>query len=383
MQLKRDMDRALAFVRRHGVAATAAEVATRVAGRIRSGDAPSAVHVEVSNCCNLHCEYCVLDEASHGRKIMSDEMFDSLLPALADARRIDLSGLAEPLMNTRFTGMLARARAAAPRAHIAMCTNATLLTREISEQLVEHGLDELVFSLDGVDPAQVDAVRRGGSLDAVLENIRALQTVKKERGSRRPVLSATVVLQKENLAQLPAVVRLAAELGCEGVSVNGLEPYSSALVEHAVWADPDALPGLAAVLREAQAAAKEAGIELRLPALSPQAPLCPQVSRPIVLADGNVVPCSVLAYERLSLLAVDEAGDIVPGHGATEPLSFGTVGEGGLAAVWNDEAYRAFRQRVRAGDFPPECRSCLMKHDVICATPPLTADEAVATLPRP
>ena len=382
MPLKRELDRLLIFARRHGVKATVAELATRATRKVQAGDNPAAVHIEVSNCCNLHCEYCVLDEATHGKKIMSEETFETLVPVLAHARRIDLSGLAEPLMNTHFIALLAKARAAAPQAHIAMCTNATLLTEAVSEQLVASGLDELVFSLDGIDPAQVDAVRHGGSLDTVLQNIRTLQQVKKRLGADKPVLSATVVLQKENLGQLPGIVRLAAELGCEGVSVNGLEPYSAPLVGHAIWADPAAVPELASALREAQEFARSLGIELRLPAMSPQAPLCPQASRPMVLADGTVVPCSVLAYERLSLLAVDDEGEIVHRQGVTAPLEFGNIAVGGLAAVWNSDEYHEFRRRVRNGDFPDPCRSCLMKHNVICATPPLTAEESIATIPH-
>jgi len=48
------------------------------------------------------------------------------------------------------------------------------LTPEVSEQLIAGGLDELVFSLDGVNPVQADAVRRGGSLDTGIANIRGL-----------------------------------------------------------------------------------------------------------------------------------------------------------------------------------------------------------------
>ena len=382
MSWKRQMDRVLIFVRRHGVSGTISEVATRMTRRVRSGTNPSAVQIEVSNCCDLHCEYCVLDEATFGKKIMSEATFDSMLPSLADVRRIDLSGLAEPLMNNRFIPMLAKARAAAPHACIAICTNAALLTEDISQQLVDNGLDELVFSLDGVDPEQVDATRRGGSLDIMLQNIRTLQRVKEGQGATKPVLSAAVVLQRDNLSQLPDIVRLAAELGCEGVSVNGLEPYSAALVGSAIWTDPNSVAGLQSQLNEAQQVARSVGIDLRLPALSPQKPLCSQISRPIVLADGTVVPCSVLAYERPSLLGIDGQCAVEARDETTRTVVFGNVASDDLAAVWNGDAYREFRRRVRSGDFPAECSTCLLKHDVICAALPLTVDQSIATLPR-
>lgn len=380
MPLSRRLERVLIFARRHGARAVLGEIAGRVGRRFTAGDMPSTVHVEVSNCCNLRCEYCVLDEGAQGDKIMSMETFERVVPALRRARRIDLSGLAEPLMNKRFLAMLERTREVAPRAHITMCTNATLLTPEICERLIDLHLDELVFSLDGVDPKQVDEVRRGGSLDRVLANIDGLRRAKERRGAHEPVVSATVVLQRDNVGQLAGIVRLAAELGCAAVNVNGLEPYDEGLVGHAIWVDPAATPELAESLKAAEDAAREVDVELRLPAMRPQVGLCPQASRPIVLADGTVVPCSVLAYDRRAVLGLDEERKPVGRAGKTGALRFGNVKDGGLAGVWRGSEYREFRKRVARGDFPAACEQCLMKHGMICATPPLTASESAETI---
>jgi MoaA/NifB/PqqE/SkfB family radical SAM enzyme len=312
---------------------------------------------------------------------MSRSTFASLLPSMAHARRIDLSGLAEPLMNRHIAEMLTQARAASPHARIAIATNATLLTPELSERLIAGGLDELVFSLDGVDPLQVDAVRRGGSLDTVTANIRALRDLKAQAGSSTPVVSAALVLQRGNLHELSDVVRLAAELGCEGVSVNGLEPYGAQLVDAAIWTDPSAVLELERTLADAARVAHALGIELRLPAMSAQPGLCPQAARPIVLASGEVVPCSVLAYERPSFVTIGADGRPVRAEGTVDPVSFGNIADGGLEAVWASPAYRAFRKAVAAGHFPAACDACLMKRGVVCAAPPLTAPESIATIP--
>ena len=380
MPFRRRLDRAVIFLRRRGVVATLREVASRAQQRLLSKGRPTAVHIEISGCCNLHCEYCALDQATTGAKVMSMSTFDAVLPALSEVRRIDLSGLAEPLMNKHLVEMLIKARAASPHAHIALSTNATILTPEISEQLIREGLDELVFSLDGVDPGQVDAIRTGGSLNDVTTNIRELRDLKQRMGSTKPAVSAAVVLQHSNLAQLPDIVRLASELGCEGVSVNGLEPYSAELVESAIWIDPSASPGLEETLRDAQAVARSLGVDLRLPAMSVQAALCPQAARPIILADGSVVPCSVLAYSRPSFVQVDEAGGLIHSQRDVQPLAFGNISAGGVEAIWNSDAYRAFRHRVASGNVAPECETCLMTRGVICSVPPLTADQSIASI---
>lgn len=383
MTLAGSYNRVRTYVRTHGMAATAAEITRRAARRARLGAVPASVHVEISNVCNLNCEYCVLDNHTTGDRVMSAETFAAVLPSLRDACRIDVSGIAEPLMNTRWASIVATMRAAAPHARIAMCSNATLLTRTAAEALVDSTLDELTFSLDGVDPDAVDEVRHGGSFSAMLDNVRTLQAVKTERGSDRPVLSATVVLRRSNARQLPAIVALAAKLGVSAVNVNGLEPYAPHLVDECVWTDGGRGSYLPGILEEAEDAARRGGVTLRLTAMQPSAPVCPQVHRPIVLADGSVVPCSVLAYERRSLLSVTGHGEVVRRDASTPRLAFGSVKERPLAEVWASPAYRRFRGAVSRGEFPDACQTCLLKHGVVCPSPPLTVAECLRTVPLP
>ncbi len=369
-----------AYLRVHSLPEAAAELASRILRRLRLGDLPPTIHVEISNVCNLSCEYCVLNEQSHTDRIMSERTFAAVLPYLRDARRIDVSGLAEPLMNTRWPAILQAARDAAPRAHIAMCSNATMLTEERSELLATGVLDELVFSLDGVDAALVDKVRQGGSLTEMLENIRTLQAVKARTATERPELNATVVLQRTNAAQLPAILELAAELGVGSVNVNGLEPYSPDILSEPVWTDPDRHEYMPPILEDADRIATRESITLRLPSMRPGPAICPQIHRPIVLADGTVAPCSVLAYRRRSLLRVDDAGVVVEQDEMTEARSFGSVNDRDLKSIWTSPEYRAFRHRVARGDFPSDCRSCLLKHGMICPTPPLSTTECLESL---
>jgi MoaA/NifB/PqqE/SkfB family radical SAM enzyme len=210
------------YMRTHGLSATAEEVARRATRRARMGDLPASVHVEISNVCNLNCEYCVLDQNAEGDRVMSAETFSAVLPFLRGARRVDVSGIAEPLMNTRWPDILRDIREAAPHARIAMCSNMTLLTREKAEILVDSTLDELTFSLDGVDPALVDEVRRGGSL---IGDARQYPHASGRQGGARVRASRADChrrLQRSNVEQLPDIVRLAAELGVQAVNVNGL-----------------------------------------------------------------------------------------------------------------------------------------------------------------
>lgn len=368
--------RARTYVSTYGFRATVREAISRARSRIMRRDAPNRFHVEISNCCNFACEYCVLRENATGDKVMSASTFAELLPFLTGASSVALSGLAEPLMNRRFVEILQQVRAVAPHAVISIDTNASLLSEPIAEAIVDSQLDSLVFSLDGTEPDLVDSIREGGSLEQLAENLRMLKRVKRQRDSSKPVVAATFVMQRKNVSQLPAAIRLAAELGATIMNVNGLEPYGEDLVDSALWTGRGH-GGLAAVIAEADTTARQLGIKLRLPAPAPQQPHCPQMGRPVILADGTVVPCSVLAYRREGFVAVDANGQTRPRNSVTERLAFGNINESSIAEIWNSDGYRVFRQRVSASDFPAACSACVMKHNVICAGPPWTGSEFV------
>lgn len=373
--------RARTYGSTYGIKALVRETLTRFSHRVAHPDTPNRFHVEISNTCNFDCEYCVLREQSTGDKVMTEATFDAILPYLKNASSVALSGLAEPLMNKRFPDFLSRIRSVAPHSVIAIDTNASLLTREISESIVDSHLDSLVFSLDGVDEELVDGIRLGGSLGKLVDNIRILGEVKREKGSDSPVLAATMVLQRKNVSQLPAVVRLAADLGVRMININSLEPYEGARIDDALWTGlGDDRELVRATVTEAARIAEDKRIDLRFPSLSPQDAHCSQMGRPVILADGTVVPCSVLAYHRNGFLRVGRDGLINNEQTSTDRMTFGNVNERTLPEIWSDPAYKEFRSRVFRGDFPEECAGCLIKHNIICANDPLPSEEFLAQI---
>lgn len=376
--------RAKTYIATYGAQAFAREVISRTRRRLSGDETPNRFHVEISNSCNFDCEYCVLREQATGEKVMSDKTFSAVLPYLRDASSVALSGLAEPLMNRRFTTFLRQVRKAAPHALISIDTNASLLTEQIARDMIESRLGSLVFSLDGADAELVDGIRQGGSLEGLIGKIQMLNRVKREMGSKLPILAATMVLQRKTLDQLPAVVELAASLDVRIVTINGLEPYGPDLIGDALWTHPGELAGeIRPAVEHAQRIAEKSDIDLRFPALEPQSPRCPQMGRPVILADGTVVPCSALAYHRDGFLAVDSKGSIAQKHTSTERLSFGNVNESPLAEIWTDPEYRGFRARVASGDFPTACDTCLLRLNLICPNEPLTAEQFISSAEKP
>lgn len=95
-------------------------------------------------------------------------------------------------------------------------TNGNLkFDNEKAEKLVNSGLDSLVFAVDGGTQETYSTYRKGGNLYQVLENIKTIVRVKKEKGSKTPYLNMRFVVMRHNERELRLVKAIAEELGVD------------------------------------------------------------------------------------------------------------------------------------------------------------------------
>lgn len=328
-------------------------------------DEPTDVVLDVSARCNLRCVMCSLSAYGPGRDMPLD-VARALGPSLPRFRHVSLACSGEPLLNPHILEMIAFVKRHS-RASIGMFTNGTLLTPGLSIELVRLGLDRLVVSLDAALPETYAAIR-GDHFDLVMENIRSLMRAKLALGSDRPELSIGFVAMRMNIAELPAVVSLAAELGARDVRVHGLEPYGEEMA-HQVLYGPGDCPdtfhprrriGAGDSRRSFDEAIREArrlGVGMLLPGLEiTDRRYCRPF--PHVACDGTLRPCGELVYARPFYWLGEKREH---GH-----VSFGNVMEESFLSLWRSPEYRRFRRSVRRGVFPSVCDDCLMSYGVIC-----------------
>jgi sulfatase maturation enzyme AslB (radical SAM superfamily) len=67
---------------------------------------PTSLHIEISNICNLRCQYCMLNTNLAEKEIMNMETIELFAPYIKYMRSISLSGLAEPLLNKNLVNIL-------------------------------------------------------------------------------------------------------------------------------------------------------------------------------------------------------------------------------------------------------------------------------------
>jgi MoaA/NifB/PqqE/SkfB family radical SAM enzyme len=224
---------------------------------------PTHVQLEVTTTCNLRCVHCGLNQENYEHRTLSWESFEKVVPFLTRYRpSVDLSGHGESLVCSRFLRMFRRTIEAGCR--VSFFTNATLLTPEVSEQLLEHagpdGFHAVTVSLDAAEPMLFETIRRGASFETFVNNLRALDQKKRQRGLRHPKVAFNAVAMLLNLAQIPAMVRLAKDLGGEEIVVVDLLEYEFWRNQR-IANDPEAARK---ALGDAQDVAREVGITLTI-----------------------------------------------------------------------------------------------------------------------
>lgn len=145
---------------------------------------PLVVAVEASGRCNLRCSMCFQknmdkNNSSENKNIMEWSTYQKFLDELDQETlySIVFASRGEPLLNPKIGKMIKAAKDKGVL-DIKLNTNATLLTEEKGRELLDSGLDLLVFSVDSVDPENYKKIR-GTNLDVVLNNINRFMEIKR------------------------------------------------------------------------------------------------------------------------------------------------------------------------------------------------------------
>ncbi|GIE59626.1 hypothetical protein Aoc01nite_50280 [Actinoplanes octamycinicus] len=317
---------------------------------------PAHLQVEVTSACNLRCTMCLVRYRPPVNKLagaMPLELFHRLVGELP-LRQLTLQGLGEPLLSPHLPEMIATAVRGGIR--VGFNTNATLLNRRRAEELVASRVDWLHVSLDGAGPEVYEAIREGARFDTVLGNLAGLVAAKRAAGSATPWIRVVFVAMRDNVAELPALVRLLAGIGVNELRVQnlshsfddtgtgGYDEIRDFTARQALWTGAD-LARVRSVFAAALAAARDSDLRLRLPSLSDEGGgNCGWPWEAAYVTSAGVVQpcCMVMGDDRVRL------GDLT---------------ESSFADIWHGPAYRDFRRRLDSATPPEVCAGCsLYRH---------------------
>lgn len=302
--------------------------------------------------CGLSCVMCPWSEIRATAGTMTWETFSRIAGYLPQAESIDLTGGGEPALSSHLVEMVRMSKEAG--CTVGFSTNAARLTPELSEQLINIGLDWISFSVDAATAELYERIRQGAQFEAVIANIRTFRDIKLQRGFQRPRMMMVFVMMGEgqpestNFHELPQFIDLAHSLGVEQVIAKNLDVIlkdgddQRRLFQNDSSLESQASPAsiaIKAVLFQAKERASRLGVNLRTYLLHPEEQsICEHDPLHNLFFDwrGNVSPCITLSYAEERFFAGEKQH--VP------CLRFGNINQQSLDEIWNHSDYVKFRE---------------------------------------
>lgn len=155
-------------------------------------DFPKAVLIDTISFCNLQCSMCVHKDMKRKRGVMEWPLFTKIIDEIAATdknTRVWMVFFGEALLLKRkkpsIFDMISYAKNKG-LTDVVLNSNANLLDKKASEDLISSGLDAIFIGLDAFKPETYAKVRVGGNHKQTVENILYLLKLKKEKGLEHP-----------------------------------------------------------------------------------------------------------------------------------------------------------------------------------------------------
>lgn len=321
---------------------------------------PRIFWIELTSKCPFDCIFCSRALRRGAGKHLDLGLFGTLMAELdaPEVIRLNYSGesihyphLVEAIRLARQTGAqteLVTALASAPP--------------DLIRQVVQSGLDRLTISLHTMDPLQYREVYGFGSLELLQDRVALLLETKRALARETPRVDLAFVAMRQNLAQLPAVVRYAERVGVTQVFVHPVlrrDPIPFVFAEE--LESGRMRPEFRAALKQAVHTAS-LGSGVTVTVSNPDFEAAPQLGRtaayyPAELPSGaRILTCDQNPWETVHILA---NGDVVVCE-VQDRTPLGNLRQQSLREIWGGEAYRSFRRRYLGGEIEA-CRTCPWK----------------------
>jgi MoaA/NifB/PqqE/SkfB family radical SAM enzyme len=318
---------------------------------------PVCLYLETTNRCNLLCTTCPRTYADlEPPADMSWELFTRIVDQVPNIARVVLHGVGEPMLVKDLPRMIRYLKDRG--AYVLFNTNGTVLTPRKGRDLSESGLDELRVSLDAADARTFLQIRGKDYFNRIVRNVCAFTEIQAREGRARPRVSLWLTGLKETIAQLPAFVRVAHDIGVKEVYLQRLvfcedAPVGMARPDQALFERLTAEEAQHLEAAQAQAAAlgisfnasgaTEPGESLARKADRSPWSLC---RRPWAVmyftANGRVLPCCIAPFSQ----------------NGYENYTLGDATQQTLREIWNGPAYRQFRAALQSDAPAKACAGC-------------------------
>jgi len=202
---------------------------------------PSMVELTHDASCNLSCPSCrshvIVTKGSKQSKLDA-ALHGFVLPLLKESQRVWITGSGDPFASKHFRDVLANLNSGDfPNLTVEIMSNGQLFTEKEWGKL--QGIHSMIggvdISIDAATAKTYEIVRRGGSFERLLENLKFISSLR--ASNKIGFFLIKFLVQARNFREMPAFVELGRELGVDMIGFQRITNWGSFTADE--WAEND------------------------------------------------------------------------------------------------------------------------------------------------
>lgn len=346
------------------------------------GSVPYTIELLLSSRCNMKCVMCNvwklgITNPNIQEKELSIPELNNLIDELSrlGTKVIYLSG-GEPLLKKEIFSIIRIAKA--KKIKVGMITNGTLITERVAKELLESGLDHIIFSIDSPEVDLHEQIRGvKGSWKKATNGLRLMDKLRKEMNKDQFFISVHFLVTRKNYELIENMIESKSQLGYNEIGFLPVVGKTVATEEfflrkNDLEALKKRLPSIKAKLQKHQLSTdiiipltsicnsknvekvENYGIyNLVLPRHIKDKILCFAPWKMATIDPfGNVYPCChACTFQNLS-------EDLIQNFWGAEDFKLGNIKQNSFEEIWNGQKYIEFRDQCKNPPHFPMCKSC-------------------------
>lgn len=177
---------------------------------------PNIVLIELTNICNLSCNFCYgkrFNEFSDlKRGYIKEKDFKKIVSELSTPVSIGLVGVGEPMLHPQFFDFAKYVAKHHKPSILSVVTNGTFLNEATAFKIIEANITHIYISLDASSSETYAKLKGKDYFNNIIDGIRALIDIKKQKSSKKPIIGLNFVITEENKNEILDFAKLAVSL---------------------------------------------------------------------------------------------------------------------------------------------------------------------------
>ena len=177
---------------------------------------PWFIDFDITTRCNLNCSFCYFKNSMNKSRDLTTDEVVNFLNTLKKGTFLVLSG-GEPFIRKDIFQIIRRAKE--NKLKVGLFTNGLLLNSGKCEEIVNSGLDQILFSIHGLPHYHDNLTGVKGATDKIMENIALLKSKSKKN---KPDIYISCTVTEENVEDIDKLSSLAESLNIDGFKIEHL-----------------------------------------------------------------------------------------------------------------------------------------------------------------